>query len=99
MIKFANSGLNISPESIANTARAIATIRGDSLVSEDDVVLSIYFFEERLTALIGCDDNELSQFPPSSGSFFCAGISAVPTKDEGILYGCYCSILNRTINE
>lgn len=99
MIKFANSGLNISPESIVNIAKAITAIRGDSVTSEDDVVLSIYFFEERLTALSGSDENELDQFPPNSGSFFCAGISAIPTKDDGTLYSCYCSILSRIIND
>lgn len=99
MIKFANSGLNISPESISNVARAIATIRGDSIATEYDVVLSIYFFEERITALNGHDKNELSQFPPTTDSFFCAGISAVPTKDEGVLYSCYCSILNKIIED
>lgn len=99
MIKFANLGLNISPEIIAMCARAIATIRGDSIASENDVVMSIYFFEERLTALTGAEDNELDQFPPGSESFFCPGISAIPTKDEGVLFGCYCSILNRIISD
>lgn len=79
-------------------AAAVCALRGNDTVSEIDSMMSIYYSEERKYTL-SKKKSELSQSPPNGCAFFDPDISAMETKDQGILYDIWSTKVKNTLND
>lgn len=80
-----------SPDIIIQMSLALAAFRNDTVVSELDIVMAIYYFEEKVSTIQG-NDTYLNQLPQES-AFFNPAISLMPSSDECTLYTCWKSML------
>jgi hypothetical protein len=87
----------IRDESVFELASAICAFRCDKSVSEIDVLLSIYFLEEKWSAVTG-DSSTLTQLPKAQ-AFSEPTISAIRTTDEDTLFQCWIVNARKLISE
>jgi hypothetical protein len=87
----------IRDESVFELASAVCAFRCDKNVSEIDVLLSIYFLEEKWSAITG-DSSTLTQLPKAQ-AFSEPTISAMRTMDEDTLFQCWVIQARKLISE
>jgi hypothetical protein len=88
---------DIGMELVVQCAVACAAFRSDSAISELDVMLAIYFGEEK-HATLSSDDSLLTELPKTQ-SFCDPEISRIRTTDDDTLFQCWCMRLRKLIEQ